>query len=307
MTGNKEIAGFISELLFERDCVIVPSLGAFLTRRIASVYDKRRGVMMPPRKELAFNREILHTDGVLADHVSQKSGITYEEAVDAIDHFAKEVNEQVEKSGQYTLPGLGVLEKEGDVVVFTPESENNFLADSYGLGTVPVTEVGTNLTDLVSHPSAKKVIGTAAAVGLMLMISPKLTNDERTETANISSIFTETQRTAAVQEKTEEPESEVAAPIEDQHIAVEKRDGGVSGTKEVYYLIVASFKTVREADIFIEKQRVKGITDLSVLENGGRMRVVAARFSTQAEAVAANRDLRTITGFEKSWVLHLTE
>ena len=83
----KTIARHISSLLYDHECVIVPRLGAFLTNEVGASIDVNRGLLLPPRKEIVFNAQLSHNDGVLINAVAQSEGITFSEASKNIEAF----------------------------------------------------------------------------------------------------------------------------------------------------------------------------------------------------------------------------
>ena len=91
------LSTLILNLLYRNDCVIVPGLGAFITRRVASSYDEQRGLMLPPRKEVAFNPDLRHTDGLLADFMTARGAASdYADAQGQIESFVSAVMEKVD-------------------------------------------------------------------------------------------------------------------------------------------------------------------------------------------------------------------
>ena len=60
---------------------MVPGFGAFLCNYEAAHFDeRRRDVILPPARHLAFNRMIADSDGLLAWSVSKRDGVSFEEA-----------------------------------------------------------------------------------------------------------------------------------------------------------------------------------------------------------------------------------
>ena len=75
-----DITAFIRELLFGHDCVIVPGFGGFIGNYTPARIDKKTGTFYPPVKQISFNRNLNHNDGLLVGRISGSSGINYGDA-----------------------------------------------------------------------------------------------------------------------------------------------------------------------------------------------------------------------------------
>ena len=80
----------ISELLFDHDCVIVPSLGGFLASNQNSVITANL-VLFPPFRKIAFNVYLKNNDGLLANHLVEYEHISYQQALIQIEKFVKKM------------------------------------------------------------------------------------------------------------------------------------------------------------------------------------------------------------------------
>lgn len=67
------------------DCVVVPEWGAFIAQHIPAAFgDATKSTVTPPRRDLVFNPEITHNDGLLASSIVRREGITFDEALKVI-------------------------------------------------------------------------------------------------------------------------------------------------------------------------------------------------------------------------------
>ena len=75
-----DIALHIGYLMSEHDCVIVPGWGAFIAQYTSafSFYDS--GLYKKPKRFVAFNSSINHSDGLLQNSLMRREGISYEAA-----------------------------------------------------------------------------------------------------------------------------------------------------------------------------------------------------------------------------------
>ncbi|MFT5980731.1 MAG: hypothetical protein ACI898_001504 [Flavobacteriales bacterium] len=125
---------FLSELLVEHECVIVPGLGGFVTNNRPSTLNKRTNKLMPPAKEVGFNQRLTHNDGVLTQWLRIHEHISYEEASAKITAEVEAISAELKAGNQYQFDAVGViyLNSEGNVQ-FIPSQERNYLSSSFGL------------------------------------------------------------------------------------------------------------------------------------------------------------------------------
>ena len=71
----EKISKHINELLFDHDCVIVPSLGGFLASNESSHVVLPNHIIFPPYRRIAFNVYLKQNDGLLANHLVKKENI----------------------------------------------------------------------------------------------------------------------------------------------------------------------------------------------------------------------------------------
>lgn len=289
----------ILNLLYRNDCVIVPGLGAFITRRVSSSYDEQRGLMLPPRKEVAFNPDLRHTDGLLADFlISQGQAADYSDAQAKIDTFVSDVMAKVGEGAAYMMPQLGSLTLIDGRLSFSPSQGLNALVESYGLAPVAAEKVKTSVFENLGRVDMRKAVASAAAVAALLLVSPS-TSDTSLSRADMTQPFLKFAMAAEVAESPAKEVPEVPDQVEE---LLEP-----ATTVDSYCVVVASFLTRQEATDYIASMRARGVTDLSVLDYEGRVRVIAAQFPDHDEAVRANRDIRNLQGFEKAWVLKVSQ
>lgn len=132
---------YISDLLFDHDCVTVPGFGSFLGNYKSAEYDYKEEKFYPPSKQISFNSQIRDNDGLLAKHISKKLELSYDDAVKKIHHVVLSWSKKM-KSETIVLKNLGefYLNHEGNIT-FVPNNQVNHLKESFGLSPVFVTEL----------------------------------------------------------------------------------------------------------------------------------------------------------------------
>ena len=135
----------VKSLLFKHDCVIVPNFGGFVCNREQARIDQVSHLITPPAKRVIFNQNLKTNDGLLAQNVAQATGVSYTEALFAIEELVVQVKNKLEVQKQMEIDQFGVFRLNAEAnYVFLPNKVNNYLHGSYGLlplQATPVTEM----------------------------------------------------------------------------------------------------------------------------------------------------------------------
>lgn len=128
----------LQQLLFTHDCVIVPRFGGFLTHYRSARLDEQRRSIHPPSKDLSFNRHLVRSDGLLADHVAREEGLSFNQANAVIDGEVDAWRSKLDRDGRLELPRIGTFYRDAEKnLQFDPDRRVNFLKDAFGLRPVP--------------------------------------------------------------------------------------------------------------------------------------------------------------------------
>lgn len=131
-----KIDHYISELLFEHDCVIVPQFGGFVGNYSPAKVDTSLHKFSPPSKEISFNKNLTNNDGLLSNHVSLREEKPFAEANTIISNYAAELKSALRDNGRAEVEKVGVLfNDEQRNLRFEPDTSVNYLIDSFGLNT----------------------------------------------------------------------------------------------------------------------------------------------------------------------------
>jgi hypothetical protein len=132
-----KIGNYIFELLHHHDCVIVPDLGGFVTRYQHAAIHPVQHEFTPPSKSVAFNGELIKNDGLLANYISQRLLLSYVDSCRLIQDFVSLCKNQLENNQRIVIEGIGELFYDPEKnIQFRPSGNENYLLDSFGLGTV---------------------------------------------------------------------------------------------------------------------------------------------------------------------------
>ena len=129
------IAQYISELLFEHECVVIPGFGGFIANDRSATVSRITHQFSPPFRKIMFNIHLSANDGLLINHIANVEVLTYVEAKHIVDEFTKHCREEIKKGNKIVFDKIGVLFKntEGHIV-FEQHEKVNYNSDAFGLG-----------------------------------------------------------------------------------------------------------------------------------------------------------------------------
>lgn len=129
-----DITPFIRELLFSHDCVIVPGFGGFIGNYTPARIDKVTSTFFPPVKQISFNRNLNHNDGLLVGRISEQLKVNYGDARIIVEEYVAGVRKKLQSGEKVVFDNIGnfINNQEGNVQ-FEPDSSVNYHLDSYGL------------------------------------------------------------------------------------------------------------------------------------------------------------------------------
>ena len=153
----------IAEVLYERDTVTLPGLGAFATNYKVARLDRAAGKWLPPAKELQFDKDQSNNDGVLVRYIKEKHNLSYADAQDVVVEYVDDLKEAIEKEEIVALPNVGRIYKDYTKnLVFLPDKEN-FAKATFGLPPVqqlaPIRTVNPTSKESSSKLANKKPVG----------------------------------------------------------------------------------------------------------------------------------------------------
>ncbi len=136
------ITQYLTELLYEHNCVILPGFGGFIANRLPSKINEVQQRVEPARKVVVFNINLIQNDGLLATHVSNKQSISYDKASQLIVEFVSVLKTDIQLKRHRSMAGIGdfYLNSE-DKIVFIPEADINFAKDSFGLFPITIRKI----------------------------------------------------------------------------------------------------------------------------------------------------------------------
>ena len=157
----------IYPLLKEFNCVVIPNFGSFVCRNISAKFSENHTQLLPPNKEIVFNKNLKEIDGVLIKTISDLRNISYSESEKKINSWVKKINKKINSGKSISFQNIGLLRKVDKNFIFEPNRNSIFLKSSYGLSAVDSLEI--NNTKVIK-PSFNNTMLKYAAI-LILFVS----------------------------------------------------------------------------------------------------------------------------------------
>ena len=140
-----QLKQLIKELIYTNDCVTIPGFGSFIANKFPSIYNKEESKFYPPSRRITFNSKIKNNDGLLANFISTKSKISYDEALKKIHTEVIKWNRIIRKE-PLVIKDLGeLIFSKDENLVFKPDLDSNHYLESFGLSPIYVNKIESKI------------------------------------------------------------------------------------------------------------------------------------------------------------------
>lgn len=128
------IAEAISDLLFVRDVVVVPGLGAFVKKPVSAKVNPVANYFSMPSSKVVFDANLREDNELVVNYMSEKNDIPKEEAQKLLSMFVSDCFNSLKQGKKVVLNPIGTLSYDwvGDFV-FEQDKSINYNADAFGL------------------------------------------------------------------------------------------------------------------------------------------------------------------------------
>ena len=313
------IPNYICELLYRYDCVIVPNFGALLTNRISAQFSSDKKVFYPPQKRLSFNQQIINNDGLLANYISVNEKISYESAVDKVERFVSQIQQELAERGRLSLNEIGLFNLNHEQkLIFEPVHTTNYLTEAFGLSTFQtssvvreslkqeVEELEEKVPVIAFTPEKRrnfKPFTVAASIAAALFIGGALfmnSYKKSVENHNMVEMF-EGMEMAKEEIQSASFAIDILSPLPSISVSVNKKEEISEIAK--FHVVAGAFREFANVQKKISQLKRKGFEPVYIGANKyGLHQVVYESFTSREEAVNA---LNTIKRTENSsaWLL----
>lgn len=176
------IVEHIEYLAALHDCVVIPEWGAFIAHYTpASFAADDAATVLPPRRELVFNPDITHNDGLLASSLVRREGVSFDEAVRVIAANVTVFRQIIADGSELPIGHLGYFST-GDegTMQFHPFSFGKVGWEFYGLRQFTFSTLATNIVSM--QPTAPSITPGTEVPAAIVPLSNEVSDDDEEDT-----------------------------------------------------------------------------------------------------------------------------
>ena len=137
----------ISDLLFVRDTVVVPGLGAFVKKPTSAQVNRVANYFSAPSCEVEFDDDLREDNDLIVNYIADENKIPEDEARRLLAIFVADCFNKLKEGEKVTLEGIGTLRYDWHSdIVLEQDTKSNFNSDAFGLSdftAVPVDHSAT--------------------------------------------------------------------------------------------------------------------------------------------------------------------
>ena len=294
---NMNIQPHITQLLYRNQCVTVPGFGAFLTEIQSAQLLESTHSFLPPTKMISFNEKLQNNDGLLANHVALSEKIGYESAVQVIQQEVFNWKKKLQETGLLSVKNVGNFSLNNEQnLVFTPNSQTNYLTNSFGLTAFvsPVVKRAnfeqkiesldqnikeTEVIELISDRKRKSSFLKYAAIFILgLGLTGAVSYPEYQKYIANETLLVETSVQKQVQNKIQEATFFIENPIPAVTLTVKE-------SKMPYHIMAGAFRDERNAQKIFNQLSNQGFNARRIPQNKyGLYPVIYGSYASFAEA-----------------------
>jgi hypothetical protein len=304
------VAQHISDLIYRHECVILPGIGAFVSRRVPAHLDRDNNTIYPPKKYVGFNPSIQESDGLLINYVASAEGLSYEAAAIEVENFVIAAQNELDDQGFFNFSRIGQLKKNSDgVLQFTAVNVINYLPEAFGLSMQSATPVSveyvaepkvipiaTATEEEVSEQktSVNRWWKVAAAIAVICALGFFGNHSYQQQVAQQDAEIA-AQAAKQFQDKVQESTFTIAAPLPAINIEVQPLE-------RTHHIIAGAFRNPANADKRVAQLKAKGYNARHIGVNKyGLHNVAFASFVERDDAINELYRLRK-QGYDSAWL-----
>jgi len=309
---NYSIEKYISDLLYNNDCIIIMNFGGFVCNHISAQLEEETGILSPPNKTILFNSQLKENDGLLINHISSHEKISLEKAKNEVLKFVDQCNSNLKKfrSLRFEKIGLFTLSDEGKIL-FTQDSNVNYNINSYGFQDLinnkitrdhsKVIEESLKIIKTKNRLTPKRMLKAAAVLIPLLGISLLSITQEK----NINKVYNQIAELNPLSFFETKAEEKVERIITVKEIKKEIEKPILSIPAEVitekkFYIIAGAFGVEENANKL--KARLNSWNyNSTIIKNNNIMRVSYNEFTTKEDAILSLAKIRKEN--PQAWIL----
>ena len=293
----------IEYLMTRYDCVVVPNWGAFIANYSAAHYNEDRSCWERPLRTIGFNANVSHNDGLLAQSLVRREGISYDEAMAFIADSVTTFRQQLSMDCEVSMGRLGYFRSsKGRYIEFVPFHHDNACDMYYGLTDLDIQTVETleaqEATDnneaaiipegrnIFTRKATQIAASIAVLIGLGILLTTPIVVDRNHNKASMTPEVTAPQ---PQQLSTTIIESD-KAPQGFEVIGTNTPIAKVGNTEGKYYMVISTLRNQQELDAFKKKYSAL-VPHMKILNHKGLMCVYIARSDDYSQLMGLRDEL----------------
>lgn len=285
-----KLFNYINDLLYRYDCVVVPNFGGFVTNRIGTTISSN--TFYPPSKQVSFNVNLKHNDGLLANYIASVENISFEKANEKIYSVVLQLQEDIKvKPVEISSVGSLLLNKDNQIV-FTPNNSTNLLTESFGLVEIEASEINRKevVIPVVSAEKSNNKLSSfvkyAASVAVLLTFGIAIYNQNNDEEIVLQQ--------HKVEQKIQEATFVINEPLPTINLSV-KRTNNIN-------IVAGAFEVYKNAEKKVKELKNKGFNSKIIGKNKwGLFQVSLGDFQNELEARKELIKVRKL-GYKDAWI-----
>jgi len=293
------IEDYIKDLLYRYDCVIIPNFGGFVTNRVSAKIHEDSNTFYPPTKQIGFNVNLNHNDGLLANYIASVENISFDQATSKIKATVSKWNKLI-KTSSVDIKNIGSFSmNEKNQLIFNPKNNINYLKTSFGLTPTKSTVVvrsKQNVIPLVPKERQRKTpvfIKYAATVAVLLSLSYVGWTGYENKQEQLN--FAKDQR--KLEQKIQTATFIIENPLATIELNVNKE------VPKSFHVIAGAFQFVENAHRKVDQLNSKGFNATILGTNKwGLTQVAYASFYKKSDAFQSLSDIRKVDS-KDAWLL----
>ena len=327
-----DISLYINNLLYLHDCVILPGFGGFVSNyKNAGITDKY--LFLPPRKVVAFNRNLSDDDGLLLNYIVAKEVLKYPEAKSYVAEYLSCINKSLLLNQEVIFEGIGSFKMDKNkILLFEPLQSSNFYINSYGLSTFYFPEIkrikNIEKIDRIFKdkesvkPNIRRISFSKVAAYLTIIILLTLIPYRTDFVSNLKMTFS----SLSFSNKDIEPakminkNENINNPVIgiDSNLTTQKPDTEIANKKIVnlpepeiqlnsdnypFHIIAGCFRNLNNARNFFKTLKEKGLNPVILNLKNGLYKVSVGSFESKGDAISQINSIHNSVPDITVWIL----
>ena len=286
---------YIKDLLYRNDCVVLPNLGAFITRNVSAKIDESNNVIYPPSKHISFNAKIIENDGLLANHIAIVENISREKAGNEIHKKILSYNKSLNNGELVKFKDVGSLLLKNDKYTFSPSNNISFLRSAFGFSEFSISKVNKKATDKIYNFNT--YYRYAAILIIALFIGGSITANYLND-INASNQISYKKAEKEIEDKIQKATFVIDNPLPVINLRLNKKYGD-------FHIVGGSFRVKENSYSKLDQLKAVGFKDARKIgqNNFGLYQVAYASYDTRAEAKKALSNIRNKHNIN-AWLLY---